>query len=617
MMISYGGQSGLQMRLKPCLRLGLRLGLLLGFCLCIACGEGKPRLNLVLIGVDTLRRDHLGCYGYKRNTSPNIDEFAAEGVLFENVVAPSPWTLPSFATVFTSLHPTQHGAEGSRSALSEDIPTLATLLRANGYATGAIVNAPYLKGHHGVDRGFDFYYMTPPEGRAADGTTTDALAWIDENCDRPFFMFAHYFDPHIPYEPPAPFDSIFDPEYTGRIKSPYNPKGLPRFRDRGFEQMESLSDADWNHIRSLYDGEIAFTDEAVGDLLRGLEERGLKDNTLIVFLSDHGEEFFEHHGFEHGHSLYDELVKVPMVFALPGVLPAGSTIARQVRLLDVQPTVLEMLGITPWTEPEGVSVLPLMTGSGGPAPAGASLLPTEIALSEAILYGDDRKSLSAYPWKLIYNIKKDEIALFNLAEDPGELTDLSGESIESLSLLEQTLYRTLLNISDTWFLEIAGGDEPHIFDLHVSSEAVRGAGHFKFHKVIDSDGNILATDAVGTAAIEPSVIEIQNLEVKEPLTLAFKLMQAKAPIEFDLKIDGRPAVQSVFIGETLSQPTMMPFTEKAPPPESEATDLCNPDHRPDGPYYLLWLHRSQYQEGSTITLDGETKRQLRAVGYIQ
>jgi hypothetical protein len=135
--------------------------------------------------------------------------------------------------------------------------------------------------------------------------------------------------------------------------------------------------------------------------------------------------------------------------------------------------------------------------------------------------------------------------------------------------------------------------------------------------MLDGDGNVFSTDAVGTAAIEPSVIEIRNLEVKEPLILAFKLMLTKAPIEFDLKIDGRPAVRSVFIGETLSQPMMMPFTEKAPPPESEATDLGNPDGRPDGPYYLLWLHRSQYQQDSTITLDEETRRELRAVGYIQ
>jgi arylsulfatase A-like enzyme len=597
--------------------LSMRLGLLLGLCLCVACGGGEPRLNLLMIGVDTLRHDHLGCYGYDRNTSPYIDELAAEGVLFENVVAPSPWTLPSFATVFTSLHPTQHGADASRSALRENVATLASILQANGYATGAVVNAPYLKGHHGVNRGFDFYYMTPPEGRVADGTTRDALEWIDANRDRPFFMFAHYFDPHIPYGPPAPYDTIFDPGYAGRIKGPYNPKGLPRFRDGNFDEMESLSDADWSKIRSLYDGEIAFTDEAVGDLLRGLRERGLIDNTLIVFLSDHGEEFFEHHGFEHGHSLYEELIRVPMIFSLPKALPTGERIANQVRLLDVQPTILEVLRITPWTEPEGVSLLPLMTGRGARVPAEASLLPPEIAFSEATLYGDERKSLSAYPWKLIYNVKKDEIAFFNLAEDPGETVDIGGRGGESRSLLEQALYRTMLDISDTWFLEIAGGDQAHTFDLYVTSEAVRGAGHFRFHKIIDSDGRFLNTDSLAGAVIEPSVIDIRNIKVRQPITLAFKLMQARAPVELDLRIDGRPAIENTFIGESMSRPAMMPFTEKAPPPESQTTALDNPPGRPDGPYCLLWLHRSQYREESAITLDDETERELRAVGYVQ
>jgi arylsulfatase A-like enzyme len=605
------------MKSRPGLAIGLRLCMLACLCLLLACGEGKPRLNLVLIGVDTLRPDHLGCYGYERNTSPYIDEFASNGVLFENVVAPSPWTLPSFATVFTSLYPTQHGAHGSRSVLRADVTTLASLLQANGYATGAVVNAPYLKGHHGVDRGFDFYYMTPPEGRYADGTTRDVLAWIDKNRDRPFFMFAHYFDPHYPYDPPAPYDTVFCPGNMGPTTSPYNLTGLSRLRVSDFEQLASLSDADWDHIRSLYDGEIAFTDKAIGDLLEGLDKRGLTGNTLIVFLSDHGEEFFEHHGYEHGHSQYDELIKVPLVFSLPGVLPGGLRISRQVRLLDVEPTILDILDISPWTEPEGESIMPLMTGSGEVLRTEKSLLPPEIAFSEAILYGDERKSLRAYPWKIIYDVKQDETACFNLADDPGELVDLSGQAIDSFSLLEQALYRTLLNISDTWFLELAGGDEPHVFDIHVTSEAVRGAGHFRFHKVIDSDGNILSTAAVGTASVEPSVIQIRDLEVTEPMVLAFQLMQAKAPVEFDLRIDGKPAVTNTFVGETLSQPVTMPFTAQAPPPESDATTLNEPASRPDGPYYLLWLYRSQYQGESSITLDEETRRELRAVGYVQ
>jgi arylsulfatase A-like enzyme len=598
---------------------GIRLGLavLVALFLCVGCAEDKPRLNLVLIGVDTLRPDRLGCYGYERGTSPNIDEFAGRGVLFENVVAPSPWTLPSFATVFTSLYPTQHGANGQRAALRANLPTLASIVKANGYATGAIINAPFLKGNYGVNRGFDFYYMTPPEGRGADGTTRDALEWIDANKGGPFFMFVHYFDPHLPYEPPPPYDTVFDPDYTGSVKSPYNPLGLAQYRDRDFQKMESLSEADWEHIRSLYDGEIAFTDEAIGDLIKGLRERGLTANTLIVFLADHGEEFFEHHGFEHGHSLYDEVIKVPMVFSLPGVLPEDSRVSRQVRLLDVAPTILDILAISPWTELEGTSLLPLMTGVGGEPSVRTRLLPPEIALSEALLYGKEQKSLRAYPWKIIYNMPKDEIACFNLAEDPGETVDLSAGLPKALEPMKQALYRALLNIDDTWFLEVSGGDEAHTFDLYVTSEAIRGAGHFKFHKIIDSKGNILRTDAVDGAAITPSVIEVSNLKVRDPLLLAFKLMQPAAPVEFDLKIDGEPAIRTSFIGADLAQPMAMPFTEKASPADNGADTLGEPDHRPQGPYCLVWLHRSGYGEESAIELDPNTERELRSLGYIQ
>jgi arylsulfatase A-like enzyme len=590
----------------------------LALCLCLACGEEAHRLNLVIIGVDTLRPDHLGCYGYRHDTSPNIDEFADRGVLFENCVAPSPWTLPSFASVFTSLYPTQHGANAQRSALRANVTTLASALKAEGYATGAIINAPFLKGLYEVDRGFDFYFMTPPEGRAADGTTRDALEWIDANRGGPFFMFAHYFDPHIPYDPPEPYDTMFYPDYRGTIRSPYNPKNLSIYRRKDFVQMESLSDADWDRVRSIYDGEIAFTDVAVGALLEGLRERHLTENTLIVFLSDHGEEFFEHHGFEHGHTLYDELIRVPLVFSLPGVLREGERVSQQVRLVDVAPTVLDMLDIPAWPASEGVSLLSLMSGAGNRPSNGTCLLPAEIALAEALLYGDDRISLSAYPWKLIYRLKgEDRISFFNLAQDPAETLDLSGESLESLALLEQTLYRTMLSIDDTWFLEIFGGDEPHTFDIHVTSEAVRGAGHFKFHRLIDSQGNILRTDALGETEITPSVIEISNLKVDEPLTLAFKLMKPKAPVSFDLKINGSPAIHDTYIGESLTRPFTMPFIEKRPLPDSDDTNLNEPDRRPEGPYFIVWLYRSRYEEEAAIELDPGTERELRSLGYIQ
>ncbi len=182
----------------------LKSALVVLVALLVACGADDRPLNVLIIGVDTLRPDHLGCYGYHRDTSPAIDELANESTLFENAISQSPWTLPSFGSIFTSLYPSQHGAMSAVSKMRETFPTLATILSDKGYATGAIVNASVLKHEYGINRGFEHYDPAPLEGRNADGTTRDALAWVDNNPGRPFLLFAHYFDPHEPYAPPPP-----------------------------------------------------------------------------------------------------------------------------------------------------------------------------------------------------------------------------------------------------------------------------------------------------------------------------------------------------------------------------------------------------------------------------
>jgi arylsulfatase A-like enzyme len=585
-------------------------------CLALSCGPRQRHYNVVLIGVDTLRADHLGCYGYHRNTTPSVDRFAESGVLFENVVCPSPWTLTSFATVLTSLYPTQHGAISSHTSLGTSFPTLATLLRDEGYATGAIINAPYLKPKYKLDRGFDYYGMPPKTGRVAANTTEDALEWIDLNLEQPFFIFVHYFDPHLPYEAPAPYDTLFDPGYEGEIEDHYDPENLPRARAVNFNNMKSLTAADWNHIKSLYDGEVAFTDEAIGTLLKGLEERGLRDNTLIVFLSDHGEEFYDHGGFEHGHTLFDELIKAPLIFSLSDVLPQDVRLSRQVRLLDVVPTILDLLGIRVSTHFEGVSLKPLLLGKTRPAePAGATLLPPEIAYSEAMLYYFEKKCLTAYPWKLIYDMRTGEEKFFNLAEDPEESVNIVGRLNESLALLEETLAKTIFGISDTWYIEMAGGDREHLFSLDISCKEIGRWGGFGIPRMLDEDQDIIDPIELGGAVVTPSKIRFQNLKIEDPLTLAFKFGGKKPSMRIDLQIGGRPATHETFIGKDLLNPVTMPFVEHDA--RDEQADKGRPHKRPEPPYFLIWRSGSKYEDDTSIELDEETKNELRALGYIQ
>ncbi|MFH1312447.1 MAG: sulfatase [Candidatus Eisenbacteria bacterium] len=597
------------------LRVITKLALVVCIAALLSCTGEAPKTNVIIIGIDTLRPDHLGCYGYGRATSPNIDRFAAEGVLCEKAISQSPWTLPSFATVFTSLYPTQHGAMVVKSRMRESFPTLATILRDAGYATGAIINAPALKPANGVDRGFDHCHMTPLDGRNADGTTRDALEWIDTIDNQPFFMFVHYFDPHLSYSPPSPYDQRFDPGYEGRIGDSFDLEGFSRVRDVMFEELKVLSAADWNHIVSLYDGEIAFTDKAIEDLLKGLYDRALRGNTLIVFLSDHGEEFYEHGGFEHGHSLYNELIWIPLMFSLPGVLPEGVRLSRQVRLLDVAPTILDILGMEPPSHFEGVSLRPLLEGTGVPAVRDGSLLPHDVAYSEAIMHGPEMKSVSAYPLKLVHHMATDKDMLFDLENDPEEMRNLAGRKPDLSAELDETLFKTLFGLSDTWYVEIAAGGENHTFDLRIAAEKGAVIGRFSPYKMFDASGRLLDKKEVLSTERQGSVLSLDRLDLKGAVMLAFKVDLERIPVTFYFEIDGTPAATSTFLGESLSPPMEMPFTIKGGKSRTRSPGRPPGDLTP--PYIRLWYRESGYSGETAIKLDEETTKELRSLGYIQ
>lgn len=592
-------------------------------CLVVSCGFEEQKLNVMIIGVDTLRRDHLGCYGYERPTSPNIDALAGRSVLFEDAVSQSPWTLPSFATMLTSLYPTQHGAGDLHShgagsygtRMGTSFPPLPMMLLKKGYSTGAVINAPALAPELGVDRGFEFYSTTRRwNRRRADRTTMDALRWIDENSENPFFMFVHYFDPHLDYEPPAPYDTIFDPDYTGSIGSVFAREDYFKMQNILHSEGDPHAQAEWKHIRALYDGEILFTDKAVGDLLEGLEERGLAKNTLVVFLSDHGEEFFDHKGFEHGHTHYDELIKVPLMFSLPGRLPENTRIERQVRILDVVPTILDVLGIRPWTHLEGASLMPLISGEGEPSTGGASLLPAQFAYSESMLYGTEKKCITAFPWKFIYDTITEERMLFNLAQDPGEHDNMIGEDSETEGLFNELIIKTLLSLSDTWYLEVAGGRDSHIFDISVTVPDRPINGKFTMHTFLDRDGHLIDGDRLPVVQADNNAIRLENLELGGLVTLAFNTAPGMVPVGFDFAIDGKPAREITYLGGDLVQPDAMPFKQRGGRSSPSAGE---PSTRPEPPYVLLWRPGTKFEPGAQVELGDDTKRQLKALGYIQ
>ncbi len=605
----------------------LLLLLVCGFSL--LCSKQQTRLNLVLIGIDTLRRDHLGCYGYDRQTSPNIDKLASEGVLFENVVSQAPWTLPSFASIFTSLYPSQHGAgfiePGAGSfghRMRSGFPTLGLMLLKQGYSTAAIINAPALAPEFGVDRGFEYYLTTPRwDRRTADETTEDALRWIGRHNSEPFLMFVHYFDPHVTYEPPAPYDTLFDPDYTGPLGNSFD-------RDTYFQKQKWLSNLDdpevrkaWDHIRALYDGEIAFTDKAVGDLLDGLEKLGLRNNTLIVLISDHGEEFFDHKGFEHGHTLYEELIKVPLIISLPGKLPAGKRIRQQVRSIDVLPTMLDIMGISTSAHLEGTSLYPLMKGK-ELANSGEVLLPSGFGYSESMLYGSEKKAVTAYSWKLIFDTVSQDEMLFNLAHDPHEHENLIETDSQTASLLEQVLFETMFTMSETWHVEIAPGSEGNTFDITLSLPMRPTSGTFKIWRVFDGEGHLVKPKDMEAGGISVRQeqggsevnLEMEASTLRRRLQLLVQVAPERIPCTFEISVDGKKDVNLIYLGEELQHPTAIPFTFKM---RKRGITRGEPRVRPHEPYVLVWHTGTEYGLHEPAKISDDTKRKLKALGYIQ
>ena len=407
------------------------------------CGGAAPDA-VVLIVVDAVRADHLGAYGYPRPTSPNIDARAADGLLFERAYTTSPWTLPAFGSLLTGRLPTGHAAgfeaEGDLAdgpsevaaarrflTLDPKLPTLAGILAEHGFATGAFVTNPFLHPRFGLERGFthyDHHESSNTEVRRADVVTDLSLAWIEEQAGGPFFLLVHFFDPHLDYDAPPPFRGRFAAAPGDEAGAPRPPlQGLWPIRNAVAELSASQRDL----IAAAYDEEIAFVDAEVGRLLAGLERRGRHERTLVILTADHGEELFDHGGFEHGHAMYDEVLRVPLILWGPGIEPGREAVP--VSLIDILPTILDALGIEAASDPAaalpGISLLWPRSGS-------AAGQPPRPVIAEAPLYGPRTKAIVEWPYKAILDLESGAAQLFDLSADPGELDDLAAARPEEL-----------------------------------------------------------------------------------------------------------------------------------------------------------------------------------------
>jgi arylsulfatase A-like enzyme/Flp pilus assembly protein TadD len=351
----------------------------------------KIQPNVVVITVDTLRADHLGCYGYKQIRTPNIDALAAESIRFERAYTPVPVTLPAHAAIFTGTYPTLSGIHDfSGNKLSLKQPTLASVLKQAGYVTGAVIGSAVLDPRFGLNQGFDFYEGNFDFNRLQESNLEEmerpgnvvadvALDWLAKNYRSTFFLWMHLYDPHYPYRPPAPYDE--------------------QYKDR------------------LYDGEIAFADSQVGRLISFLKAKGLYGNTLVVLTGDHGESLGEHGEKTHGFFLYNATLHVPVILHLPGREVAARVIPELVSLTDLMPTVLQALELEVPEQVQGRSLLPLLEAKD----SSRRNLYAETFLPRLHFNWSELRSVETEKYQFIEAPKPE---LYDLVADPGETRNL-------------------------------------------------------------------------------------------------------------------------------------------------------------------------------------------------
>jgi len=373
----------------------------------------KP--NVILITLDTLRADHLACYGYSDVRTPNLDSLARRGVLFEQAATNSPLTLPAHCSILTGMYPTYHGVRiNGNTALNEEQTTIAEVLSAQDYQCGAFIGAFVLDGRWGLKQGFQHYddhfdlkkYKHIDLGavqRPGNEVIDAALVWLEEQKSTPFFAWIHLYDPHTPYEPPEPY------------LSEYGPRGLA----------------------GLYDGEIAFMDEQIGRCLSWLEDNGLDESTILILVGDHGEGLGSHGEGTHGYFIYDYAIHVPLIIVTPFEVLRGVRVSSQVRVVDIFPTLMEIAAVTPPAETHGRSLLPLM------------FRPQKE--EDGFAYAESMSPNLQFGWSSIHSLRTTQYKyidtpkaeLYDLTRDPGEHTNLLRQYPDIAREMKDTLDRLM------------------------------------------------------------------------------------------------------------------------------------------------------------------------------
>jgi arylsulfatase A-like enzyme len=401
--------------------------------------EDRPR-NVILILVDTLRADHLGVYGYGRDTSPNLDALAREATLFEDARSQASCTFPSVNSLLTSRYPAVFLGQPDKSmGIPQGVPPLAEILRGRGFRTAAVSASPVVRKSPsrfnpagGYDRGFERFHEDClwKSAECVNRAALEQLNALNTDDGRPFFLYLHYMDPHGPYAPPAGFARRYATPENGEPEKEFiragNPNPIGDMLYKGAPDP-GVTPADLQHLVDLYDDEIAYFDTQLAELIAELREAGRLEDTLLVLASDHGEEFLEHGHIKHCRTLFDTSIRVPLLLRVPGL--GASAVPHPVENVDVVPTLLDYLGVdTAGLTLEGESLRPLIEGE-APAPENGRQLASQGPWRSI---ADDR-------FKLIHDLARGRFALYDLTADPGETTDVLRRERRSFHELHEAL----------------------------------------------------------------------------------------------------------------------------------------------------------------------------------
>lgn len=463
--------------------------------------------SLLLISIDTLRADHVHAYGYERNTTPFLDALAGRGARFAQAWAHTPWTLPSHATMLSGTVPFRNGVVDDATMLGPSLPLLAPLLRERGYATSGVVSGFYVSSRFGFQRGFERFedFGLASEARPRDSVRAEEVAAraiedLRAAGEKPFFLFAHFFDCHNDYAPPPPYDAAFDRDVS---VVPY----------KNYESYKTapLAEGALRHVIAQYDEEILYTDAMIGRLLEALEAAGRAEDTYVVVTADHGEELFEHGSWGHGHSLHTQVLHVPLIVAGPGV--QGARVPRAlVRHMDLAPTLLDLLGIATPPAMMGSSYAGLLRSDSPDASEASDS--GRVLLADTSRFGSNAVGFVTARRALLVDLKAKSAQLFDLEADPDERNAL-GESRarEAGAYWQLLLDQVRTAATDRWIVAWSGRAAAHLrVDGVVLPAADRAAG------------DRIAFDALGSwSTSDPSGLE--RLTIIPP----------DAPVDFEVR----------------------------------------------------------------------------------